>query len=77
MKVGDLVRYRDRIPTDPYPSSISHCGAWGSMGIVISVFEAEWGVIGVLIPSLEFIDFDGDWIICKQEDVEVINGRED
>ena len=47
------------------------------MGIVISVFEAEWGVIGVLIPSLEFIDFDGDWIICKQEDVEVINGRED
>ena len=66
MKVGDLVRYRDRIPTDPYPSSISHCAAWGSMGIVISVFEAEWGVIGVLIPSLEFIDFDGDWIICKQ-----------
>ena len=73
MKVGDLVRYRDRIPTDPHPRDIYGGGAWGSFGIVISVFEAEWGTTGVLIPSLEYVDFDGDWVICKQEDVEVIN----
>ena len=73
MKVGDLVRYRDRIPTDPHPKDVGDGAGWGSIGVVISVFEAEWGTIGLFVPSVEYVDFAGDWIICKQEDVEVIN----
>lgn len=76
MKVGDLIKYRDRIPADPDPKGIED-GAWGSIGIVISVFEAEWGTGGPPIPSVEYVDFAGDYVICKQEDLEVINGRED
>ena len=70
MKIGDLVKYRDRIKTDPEPDGI-HDG-WGNMGIVVKIFSANWG-LDLNVPSVEYVDLDGDWIICKQEDVEVIN----
>ena len=73
MKLGDLIRYRDRIPTDPLPEDVGDGAAWGSIGVIIGLFECEWGTIGARIPTVEYIDLNGDWVICKQEDVEVIN----
>lgn len=73
MKIGDLIKYRDRIPSDPDPKDAGEGAAWGSMGVVVSVFEAEWGTDGPPIPSVEYIDFAGDCVISKQEDLEVIS----
>ena len=71
MKIGDLVRYRDRRPTDPLPDG-RHDG-WGLIGIVMRILEEPYGPNGEREPSIEYVDSNGDWIICKQEDVEVIN----
>lgn len=73
MKVGDLVRYRDRRPTDPIPNPwCADFGEWGRVGIVISVGEAEWQR-NVIVPVLEYINLDGDLCYCRQEDMVVIN----
>jgi hypothetical protein len=73
MKVGDLVKYRERIPTDPEPSIVGDLGAWGNIGIVIEVFSMRWGNEKIPTPSIEYVDFNGDKIICKTVEVEVIN----
>ena len=75
MKVGDLIKYRDRIPTDPHPRDIFGGGSWGDMGIVIDIINEQWEPFGDYVPSIVYVDFGGDRVICKQEDVEVINGR--
>jgi hypothetical protein len=77
MKVGDLVRYRDRRLSDPHPSDAGEYGAWGNVGVVVKVFKAEWGTKHIFKPSIEYVDFYGDRVMCKQIDVEVINGRKD
>ena len=74
MKVGDLVRYRDRRPTDPFPNPwCVDSEVWGRMGIVIWVGKAEWQR-DVIVPVLEYINLDGDLCYCKQDDMVVING---
>jgi hypothetical protein len=73
MKVGDLVKYREWIPTDPEPNTVGDFGAWGNVGIVIGVFEMRWGIGNKLTPSIEYVDFDGDRILCKISEVEIIN----
>ena len=72
MKIGDLIKYRSRISSDIHPRDAGEYGAWGNMGIIVRVFSAEWG-LNYNVPSIEYIDFNGDSIICKQKDVEVIN----
>jgi len=74
MKIGDLVKYRNRIPSDPHPKDAGEHGAWGNMGIVVKIFLADWG-LKYDVPSIEYIDFDGDFIICKDVDLEVIDGN--
>ena len=75
MKVGDLVRYRDRRPTDPPPHPWHiDSGEWGRMGIVIWVGKAEWQR-DVIVPVLEYVNLDGDLCYCKQEDMVVINEK--
>jgi len=77
MEVGDLIKYRIRRPSDPHPNVVGKLGVWGSYGIVMNILYSSYQIGGNLIPSIEYVDFDGDWVICKQEDVEVINGRKD
>ena len=69
-RVGDLVRYRDRIPTDPEPKGDERDG-WGEMGIVIKVLR--W-VDGSGKPdALEVITPKGDNIIVKMVDVAILS----
>lgn len=67
MKVGDLVKYRDRKSTDPPPP-----GSWGEVGLIISVatdrFREDFKE-----ASIEYMNDDGDFIIARQDDVEVIS----
>ena len=65
MKVGDLIKYRDRKPTDPHPDDVGDFGAWGCIGIVIEIMKD--------ITWIKYIDVNGDHVTCKREDVEVIS----
>ena len=43
MKVGDLVKYRDRRTSDRIPNPwCIDSGEWGRMGIVMSVSDRDW-----------------------------------
>jgi hypothetical protein len=67
VKVGDMVRYRTRIPTDPPPP-----GSWGRTGIVIELtidrFREKFDE-----PAVEYINHHGDIISARQADLEVLS----
>ena len=73
MKPGDMIRYRDRKETDPHPDDVGEMGRWGTTGIIVKLLEAHYPPDGKMLPSVEYIDDVGDWVVCKQEDVEVIS----
>ena len=67
MKVGDLVQYRDRRSTDPQPP-----GSWGEVGVVVKLVATNFGR-SVVEPGIEYMNKDGDFIIARQDDMEVLN----
>ena len=73
MQPGDMIRYRDRKETDPHPSDVGILGRWGATGIIIRLLDAHYPPDGKLQKSVEYIDDEGDWVLCKQEDVVVIS----
>ena len=73
MKVGDLVKYRDRISSDPTPEVAGEAACWGDVGIVIDIFETQWQEPGLYEPSIIFINTEGEKMVCRQAEVEVIN----
>ena len=77
MNPGDMIRYRDRKETDPCPAEAGEFGKWGSTGIIVRLLEVHYPPDGKVSPSLEYIDDEGDWVVCKQEDVKVINKSKD
>ena len=68
MKVGDLIRYRSRKPSDPHPDVVEGLGVWGCVGIVIEIMRGTAWV--------KYVDMNGDHITCKKKDVEVINEKQ-
>jgi hypothetical protein len=64
MKVGDLIKYRNRIPSDPPYADIGGHGVWGTIGIVIRIVNGKY---------IDCVDFNGDILICLIDDVEIIN----
>ena len=67
MKVGDLVRYRDRLTTDPSPP-----GSWGRTGVVIELTMDRFGK-DIDEPAVEYMTAQGDFICARQADLGVIN----
>ena len=66
MKVGDLIKYRSRKPTDPHPDDVGEFVVWDCIGIIIEIVKGT--------PWIRYIDIiNGDHITCKRKDVEVIN----
>lgn len=76
MKSGDLVKYRDRIDTDPHPEELIargiERGRWNTLGVVIKTMKTTWPPDGLLEDSVEIIDEEGDFVVCKQSDLSVI-----
>ena len=70
MNVGDLVRYRDRIPTDP-PKTGGNRDGWGILGVVIKVIR--WNKKSNRLDALEIITPVGDNILVKMADVEILS----
>jgi len=68
-----MIRYRDRKETDPHPNDVGEMGRWGTTGIIVKLLEAHYPLDGKILPSIEYIDDVGDWVVCKQADVEVIS----
>ena len=68
--VGDLVRYRDRIPTDP-PKTGGNRDGWGILGVVIKVIR--WNKKSNRLDALEIITPVGDNILVKMADVEILS----
>tara|TARA_Y100000034_G_C6902689_1_gene417889 strand:- start:1356 stop:1574 length:219 start_codon:yes stop_codon:yes gene_type:complete len=69
-RVGDLVRYRDRIPTDPEPRGDERDG-WGEMGIVIKI--VYWNNDSEHLDALEVVTPIGDNMIVKMVDVAILS----
>ena len=67
MKIGDLVRYRDRKSTDPQPP-----GSWGEMGLIINMSTDRFRE-NFKEASVEYMNDDGDFVIARQDDVEVVS----
>ena len=67
MKIGDMVRYRSRVSTDPDPP-----GSWGRTGIILELdtdrFREKFDE-----PSVVYINHDNDLISARQADLEVIS----
>jgi len=76
VKPGDMIRYRDRKETDPHPSDVGEMGRWGTTGIIVRLLDARYVPEGKVLPSIEYIDDVGDWVVCKQSDVEVISSTD-
>ena len=76
MKPGDMIRYRDRKETDPHPDDVGEMGRWGTTGIVVRMLSSRYPPGGKILPSIEYIDDVGDWVVCKQSDVEVISSSD-
>lgn len=68
MEVGDLIKYRDKLPTDPDVID----GSWGRIGIVMLVTMARFKD-HKLEAAVEYLGADGDWFLARIEDVEVIS----
>jgi hypothetical protein len=73
MNIGDMIRYRDRLPTDPDPSAFPDNGfSWGEIGIITDLLKAKFRT-NEYEPAIEYLDKNGDWTIARIDDVEVIN----
>ena len=68
MEVGDLIRYREKIPTDPDIAD----GVWGDIGIVTMITMARFAG-KKNEAAIEYLGSDGLWYMARVEDVEVIN----
>jgi hypothetical protein len=68
VKVGDLIKYRDRPEGQTYSPSIDKllC-CWGEYGLVIELLERE------NTPGLIYMDFNGDFIHAKQSNLRVVS----
>lgn len=73
MQPGDMIRYRDRIETDPRKEDVGDRGRWGTHGIIVEIMSEPWPPSGDRKPTALYIDEDGDFILCKLEDLEVIS----
>ena len=76
MKIGDYVRYRDRVDTDPPFSGDPNRDGWGNMGIVTKLSEAVF-YDDKPEPAVEFLDSKGDFHLARVADVHVISSLED
>ena len=75
MKIGDYIRYRDRIESDPEASGDPKRDGWGDMGIVMTV---SWAVFhkDTPEPAIEFMDSAGDMHLARVADVEILSTLE-
>ena len=69
-QVGDLIRYRDRIPTDPQPLGDGRDG-WGEMGIVVKI--VYWNDDSEHPDALEVVTPIGDNMLVKMADVAILS----
>ncbi len=76
MKIGDYIRYRERIESDPEMSGDPKRDGWGDMGIVMTVSSAVFHG-GVAEPAVEFMDSKGDMHLARVADVEILSTLED
>lgn len=76
MKLGDYVRYRERIKTDPPVSGDPNRDGWGNMGIVTMLTEAVFHN-DIPEPAVEFLDSSGSFHLARAADVYVISTLED
>ncbi|MBK26102.1 MAG: hypothetical protein CME70_19045 [Halobacteriovorax sp.] len=67
MKVGDLVKYRDRLPTDPMVRD----GEWGKTGIVIMITEEAFKP-NKREPAVIYLDPVGDLCVARRRDLRII-----
>ena len=72
MKIGDYIRYRDRIETDPEATGDPERDAWGNTGIVMKLTHA---IFREDRPeqAIEFLDSTGSFHLARAADVEVIS----
>ncbi len=71
MKIGDLIRHRNRISSDP-SRTYSSRDAWGERGIVIDLCHAGWDRRG-LEPAVKYMNSTGDIILAPERDMEVLS----
>jgi len=74
VKIGDIVKHRDRISTDPHPDDVGEYGGWGCVGVVVEVYQpGQTWQIGKPSVWIRYIDSKGDSVLCKKENLEVIS----
>lgn len=73
MQPGDMIRYRDRIETDPPRSEVGDLGRWGTHGIIVEIMSKSWPPDREPVPSALYVDEDGDFILCKLDDLEMVS----
>jgi len=74
MKPGDMIRYRERISTDPDPSNFptTDMFCWGMTGIIVRLLNARFGTCKHE-SAIEYLDINGDFHTAKTKDVELIS----
>ena len=73
MKVGDLVRHRDRLPADP-PRTGGRSDGWGEIGVVIKLKEDIFKG-NCPEPAAEILNQDGDILLIRSEDLEIVGNQ--
>ncbi len=76
MMVGDYIRYRDRLDTDPEVSGDPNRDGWGSTGIVVDVTQAVFHD-GIEESAIVFLDPTGDFHLARSADVEILSSAID
>jgi len=75
MKVGDYIRYRDRIETDPEQIGDPTQYSWGSTGIVMKVTHALFSEDKPEL-AVEYLDSTGSFHLARAADVEIVSTLE-
>jgi len=71
MKVGDLVRHRNRKTDDPQPTN-EFRDTWGENGIVLHLCYASWEPRG-LQKAVQYMNNMGDIILAPEKDLVIMN----
>jgi len=73
MKIGDLVKYRGRRPSDPLDQGFSegvYC--WNQTGVVVNVLESMFKE-SYCEPAVEYMCEKGDFHVARKEDLELLS----
>ena len=66
IEIGSLIKYRDRLSTDP-PKTGTFADGWGLIGVVVAI--EKWSYRSKENDALKVICTDGHGIFVKMKDV--------